>query len=270
MFEKMIETGTAENQFKGRKRYFLFSGVVVGALFLSAVLISIYAAEYGIGLGDINTAELLAPVITDAPEPKLPEAPAQASSPDKTVLPTRRSNMARVDEAQHVPDGISTAQNTLRARPDADRFNITNGPETDGIGGYSTGRGDRPDTGSSSDSVRPTGTDVAELPKLKVPPPTRPAKPQAPKSLGVVNGLAIELPKPPYPPQARLMKVHGIVTVQLLIDEQGNVVSAKASGGPEMLKGVSESAARRAKFTPTKLSGVPVKVTGVLRFNFKL
>src|SRR5690606_12390659 len=154
MFEKMIETGTAENQFKGRKRYFLFSGVVVGALFLSTVLISIYAAEYSIELGDINTAELLAPVITDAPEPKLPEAPAQASSPDKTVLPTRRSNMARVHEVQHVPDGISTAQNTLRARPDASRLNITNGPETDGIGPYRPNGGDRAITGTSSGGLK--------------------------------------------------------------------------------------------------------------------
>jgi protein TonB len=78
------------------------------------------------------------------------------------------------------------------------------------------------------------------------------------------------LPKPVYPPQAKLMKIEGTVTVQLLIDENGDVVSAKASGGPQMLKAMAESAARKAKFTPTKLSGVPVKVTGVVRYNFKL
>jgi protein TonB len=269
MFDKMIETNTSGNQFKGRTRYFLVSGVIVGALFLSAVLFSIFAAEYGIGLGEINTAELLAPVFTDQPEPERPEQPQQASAPDKTFLPTRRDNMARVDEVQPVPNGISVVQNTQRARPDSGRFKISIGPETDGIGPYRSDRTGSVGTGTPTGSSSNDHSTVTETLKTKIPPP-RPRQPQPPRSLGVVNGLATNLPKPVYPPQAKLMKIEGTVTVQLLIDEDGNVVSAKASGGPQMLKATAESAARKAKFTPTTLSGVPVKVTGVVRYNFKL
>jgi protein TonB len=56
--------------------------------------------------------------------------------------------------------------------------------------------------------------------------------------------------------------------VQVLIDENGNVVSAKAVSGHPLLQAVAVSAARQARFSPTKLSGQPVKVTGVIQYNF--
>lgn len=269
MFDKMIETNTAGNEFKGRTRYFLVSGVVVGALFLSAVLISIFAAEYGIGLGEINTAELLAPITAEAPEPERPNDPANAAALDKSVLPTRKDNIARLDEVQPVPKGISVAQNTQRARPDSGRYKISSGPETDGIGAYRPNGNRRTEIGTSSGGSKNNDVAAAEPTKLDVPPPTRPNKPQAPKSLGVITGLATHLPKPIYPPQAKAMNVAGTVTVQLLIDEKGNVISAKASNGPKVLQPFAEKAARSAKFTPTLLSGVPVKVTGIVRYTFQ-
>jgi len=60
----------------------------------------------------------------------------------------------------------------------------------------------------------------------------------------------------------------GEVTVQVLIDEQGKVIQAKAvSGDPELSK-IAEKAARQARFTPKLLSGKPVKVNGVLTYHF--
>ena len=64
------------------------------------------------------------------------------------------------------------------------------------------------------------------------------------------------------------MHISGTVVVQVLIDENGNVVSASAASGHPLLKAAAVSAARRAKFSPTKLSGQPVKVSGVIRYNF--
>jgi protein TonB len=58
------------------------------------------------------------------------------------------------------------------------------------------------------------------------------------------------------------------VVVQVLIDENGNVVSAHAVSGHPLLQAVAVGAARQAKFSPTKLSGQPVKVTGVIQYNF--
>jgi protein TonB len=55
-----------------------------------------------------------------------------------------------------------------------------------------------------------------------------------------------------------------------LIDEQGHVVSAKAASGPPLLLSAAVQAAYKATFTPTLLSGRPVKVTGVITYNFVL
>jgi TonB family protein len=85
---------------------------------------------------------------------------------------------------------------------------------------------------------------------------------------GVLNGKALALPKPAYPAIARAAHASGTVAVQVLIDEEGNVVAAHAVSGHPLLQAVSVAAAREAKFLPTKLSGQPVKVTGVIQYNF--
>jgi protein TonB len=76
------------------------------------------------------------------------------------------------------------------------------------------------------------------------------------------------LPKPPYPQIAKAAHASGTVVVQVLIDENGNVVSARAVSGHPLLQAVAVAAARGARFSPTKLSGQPVKVTGVIQYNF--
>jgi len=85
---------------------------------------------------------------------------------------------------------------------------------------------------------------------------------------GVLNGKAISLPKPPYPAIAKSAKASGTVVVQVLVDEKGNVVSARAVSGHPLLQAASAAAARGAKFPPTKLAGKPVKVSGVITYNF--
>jgi TonB family protein len=85
---------------------------------------------------------------------------------------------------------------------------------------------------------------------------------------GVLNDKAISLPKPPYPPIARAAKASGTVVVQVTIDENGNVISARAVSGHPLLQAAAIAAARSAKFSPTRLSGQPVKVTGLITYNF--
>ncbi len=99
------------------------------------------------------------------------------------------------------------------------------------------------------------------------PPTPRPV----PKSVskGIVNGSAISLPKPAYPPAAKAVGATGMVNVQVTIDEAGNVVSAVATSGHPLLKPAAVRAAREAKFRPTRLSGVLVKVSGIIVYNFQ-
>ena len=107
------------------------------------------------------------------------------------------------------------------------------------------------------------------------PPAPKPTPPPAPKrtapvSGGVLNGKAISKPQPPYPAIARTARASGQVTVQITVDEGGRVISASAVSGHPLLRQSAESAARQARFSPTLLSGQPVKVTGVITYNFVL
>jgi len=104
------------------------------------------------------------------------------------------------------------------------------------------------------------------------PPPATPAPRPIlkPVSGGVLNGTAVSLPAPVYPEAAKRMRTGGVVAVDVVLDETGKVVSASASSGPAILREAAVSAALKAKFSPTKLSGQPVKVSGVINYKFAL
>ncbi len=85
---------------------------------------------------------------------------------------------------------------------------------------------------------------------------------------GVLNGKATNLPKPAYPSAARAVRASGAVNVQVTVNENGSVVSARAVSGHPLLRQSAEQAARDAKFSPTLLGGKAVKVSGVIVYNF--
>jgi periplasmic protein TonB len=101
-------------------------------------------------------------------------------------------------------------------------------------------------------------------------PPSPAPKPMKPVSGGVLNGTALLLPPPAYPESAKRMKTQGIVSVDVVLDETGKVISAVATSGPAMLRDAAVQAAKRARFSPTKLSGMPVKVSGTINYKFAL
>jgi TonB family protein len=98
------------------------------------------------------------------------------------------------------------------------------------------------------------------------PPATPESGPKPPLKAGQLNGRAISLPKPQHPIEAR--ELSGTVVVAITIDEQGSVTSAHAISGPQPLRQAAINAALLARFSPTLLMGEPVKVTGVLTFDF--
>jgi protein TonB len=101
-------------------------------------------------------------------------------------------------------------------------------------------------------------------------PPPAPRPILKPISGGVLNGTAITLPHPVYPEAARRMRAAGVVSVDVILDETGKVVSATATSGPTILRDAAVQAALKARFSPTKLSGQPVKVSGVINYKFAL
>lgn len=94
------------------------------------------------------------------------------------------------------------------------------------------------------------------------------SQPKARVSGGILNGKALSLVKPAYPAAARAAGASGEVKVQIVFDESGNVIWAKAVSGHPELREAAEDAARQTKFSPLTLSGQLVKVSGVLLYNF--
>jgi Ca-activated chloride channel family protein len=87
---------------------------------------------------------------------------------------------------------------------------------------------------------------------------------------GLLNGKAVNLPKPLYPPAAKSIRAAGVVTVEVTLSEDGKVMTARAVSGSPFLRQAAVDAARRARFSPTVLSGKPVQVVGVITYTFSL
>lgn len=125
--------------------------------------------------------------------------------------------------------------------------------------------------GKLNNNAEPDATKVITMPDgnadQELPPEPWPRK-AAPISGGVLNGKALSLARPPYPKAARKNHDEGQVRVRIVIDEFGKVISAEAIEGPETLREAAINAAYKSLFTPTRLMGQPVKVSGVIVYNF--
>jgi len=267
MFDKLIESSTAGAGIPPRRRYFLISSIVVGILFVTAVVASLYAADIDLGVDDFDMARMLVPEMPDEPEPEAP-LPQRASAAPTSEMPSRRANIQQMDETPVAATEISTKPNTGLSRPDF-AFRLSDGIESNNVGSRPAATGSScGNCGSGSSTSTPEVARVNEPDPGPPPPVKKPEVPQRPVSIGVANGHATYLPKPAYPSPAIAVGAQGKVDVQVTIDEEGKVISAKAASGHPLLRQAAEKAAWQARFTPTLLSKVPVKVTGVIVYNF--
>lgn len=124
-------------------------------------------------------------------------------------------------------------------------------------------------------SIRPETTQPEARP---TPAPTSPAAQPVvggesditkPVEGGILNSKALELPAPKYPKTGTGVRVSGQVQVRVVVDETGKVISAEAIFGPELLRAAAIEAATRARFAPTVVEGITVKVSGILTYDFK-
>jgi protein TonB len=266
MLDQLVESKshTVENT----KRNGILLGVLVVMVIglMAGIVMSLNRLYNGINLGggDLELSTLVAPVpVQDEPPPK--EEPKPQKDPNVDV---RKEIIASMTETPpKIPDKTSTEKLTIPPR-DPNKYTVkgdvnfsaANAPPPDYKGPVNTG-------GSGSDTGNVGGGGKEES---SGEPPPAPIKKAPPKMVsgGVLNGKAISLPKPTYPAAARAVRASGAVQVQVVIDETGKVVSASAAGGHPLLQAAAVAAARQARFSPTMLSGQPVKVSGIITYNF--
>jgi len=264
MLDQLVESKSHASEDAKRSGFILTTLAIMVTILVSAWLYSLFAKDYGMGGDELSLETLVAPpVVEEAPEPEPEKQPEKQKDPNVDVR--KEIIQAAFESPKEVPK-ISVERQTIPPR-DPTRFTMK------GNENYTAANPLPPDydgpvntTGTGSDSGNPgQGGDADDGP---APPP--PPKKVVPKQIsgGVLNGKATSLPKPPYPPAARAVRASGAVSVQVLIDEGGSVVSASAVSGHPLLRAAAVQAARGARFSPTQLSGQPVKVSGVITYNF--
>jgi len=259
MFDNLVESSSHKNDLTRKGSFIGITALIYGVLLVTFFVAGIYWYDARLGDMELELTTLVAPVPVPQQQ-KEPDKPAEAK-PQKVEqnVDIRKELVADVAESRLPPKEISAKASDV---PPVRRGVTTMIGSSD-----SNAQAPMPSGPGAGNVVSaPARVQIADEP----PPPEapKPTPPRAPISGGVLNGKAISLPKPSYPPIARAAHASGTVVVQVLIDENGSVVSAHAVSGHPLLQGAAVGAARQARFSPTKLSGQPVKVTGVIQYNF--
>lgn len=266
MLDQLVESKSHMSEDKRRSGFMMATLFIAIVGVLTAWGVDLFGKDFGMGGDDLALTTLVAPVpVPDEEPPPEPKKEPEQKQPDVDVRKELIQNIFQTPVKP--PDVISTTKNQVKEMR-LDRMTKIGSTDSDtgarvdpgmarqvadgGTGGLSTG------TGSDT-----TGGDAP-------PPPPPPAPKPKPKTVsgGVLNGKATSLPKPAYPPAAKAVRAGGAVSVQVLIDENGSVISASAVSGHPLLRPAAAAAARGARFSPTLLSGQAVKVSGVITYNF--
>jgi len=259
MFDNLVESSSHKDDITRKGSFVGITALIYAVLLVTFFVAGIYWYDARLGDMELELTTLVAPVPVPQQQ-KEPEKQAEAK-PQKVEqnVDIRKELVASVDESRLPPKEISAKASDV---PPVRR-------------GVTTVIGSNDSNAAAPMPAGPgSGNVVGAPPKVQIadePPPPEAPKPTPPRahiSGGVLNGKAISLPKPAYPPIARAAHAAGTVVVQVTIDENGSVIAAHAVSGHPLLQGAAVGAARQARFSPTKLSGQPVKVTGVIQYNF--
>lgn len=263
MFNNLIESSSHAKEFKRRGSFLLFTTATYAVLILITGVVSIYA--YDAHLETQSTELELLMFVPVPPAESAPEVIRNTIRPasNSDTQPTRSTRTVLIDSTSNpnnVPKIVGTiASNVPPARSDSI---------------ISTTNADPPAPSSSSRGVTGGTGNTPVVNMADPPPPPAPnPTPAVPKLLrvssGVLTSKALSLPKPIYPALAKQIGLQGAVAVQVLIDETGRVISAKALSGHPILVPEAQKAAMQARFSPTLLGEQAMKVSGIITYNFQ-
>jgi protein TonB len=271
MFSNLIESGSHASDLKRKGRFFLGTIAFYCLLLVATGVGSIYA--YNVKLDDPSDYEVYALMrfppadVRDEPTKHEQTRPAAASRatqltsrPEISIETPYHGDRIASERTREV--GANTPVVISRVTSDPEGLEGAVGPEIRGSGFNPGG-----DVG-----VGPAVRETENAPPPRAVPTPAPQRPEGPVRLSsvIISSKAVSKPAPPYPLIAKQAHIQGPVAVQIVIDEQGRVISARATSGNGLLQAAAVQAAYQARFTPTLLGGQAVKVTGSITYNFVL
>jgi protein TonB len=265
MFNNLIESQSHRKEFKRRSRFLLATTAAYALAFFAAGIASIYAydAQLEAQKNDLTLLSWVPPVAA-APASQLPR-----------VQPNRRSVTPNAPVERNITvsertTAVSTTADPTRT-PDVVGTQASPFPPVTGEVHISNRNVDPPGSGSEGGCATCPDNGTANVVRLiETPPPPRVVPRTEAMTSRMLISKAISLPQPVYPIMAKQIHLQGTVLIQILVDETGQVISAHVVSGNPMLTLNAREAALRARFTPTMLNDQPVKVQGVITYNFVL
>lgn len=260
MFDKLI-VSTARRRRSRTAKFFVCTSIV----YLSTAALA-FAASIFFATPRLTDTATSAPRVVFVP----------TGGPKDGSYKVRKPVVAPTKDPRNVLSFERMVSNLSNSRPPILQSTTPPGPVVLGErdAQYGTGGPGIPGMPSQPGRDGRSGTVISEPPKLD-PPRPRPRlaetdnKPLRVPST-VLLGKVIERRVPIYPELVRRIRLQGDVAVEVIISPEGRVESVRAVSGHPMLTQTALNAARAWRFEPTLLNGVPVRVTGVITFVFKL
>jgi protein TonB len=245
----LLATGTTKSVQRSPLEWLAATGVHI-VIIAALIIVPLYTTGT-IQLPNYDDTPLLAPPPAAPPPP--PPAAARAVVPHATSKhPNLTYTLGKVTAPTSVPKTISLDN----AAPAPDLPGVDGGVPG-GVAGGQLG-------GSLGGVLGGTGTSVP-------PPPPRAAARRI-----VRVGSNLKAPRqvysvqPDYPVLAKQERISGVVVVNAVIDEHGNVVQAHVVSGHPLLMTAALNAVLQWKYEPTLLNGTPVAIEMEVNVNFKL
>jgi len=252
MFDTLVESSKHGKENSRTGGIMLVTTLIYCSLILFAMVWMIVKSDFGL-MDALDVTAMVAP-----PPPPAAPPPPPAQEIIRQVIPEVTTFTPPTKPPEKIPDPT-----TVQSRP------VVSAVSTGVPGGVPGGV-----VGGVPGGVAGVRGDDAPPPPPPPPPPPQPEPPPPPKQIkvsgGVLQGSALRRVQPQYPPIAKAARASGAVQVQVTISEEGRVIDAAVVSGHPLLRDAAVQAARQWIFKPTELSGVAVKVQGVLTFNFTL
>ena len=265
MFDKLISSGATRHR-KRTSAFFAATSIIYISALAAAFAVSVFFNTPKMADSSYSSkASLIAPA---AELPQGDAAPRPASAPTAPQgAPVEPRPLGEVLESREATGRSRSNQTGPPAIGPIDHpgggYNESPFIGDPGITGIGSAGGDRQEGRNAVEPVVPTAPVERQTARPLIQKPVK-------VSSAILQGKAIEREKPDYPELAKRAGVQGPVVVEVMITENGRVESARAISGHPLLAGAAVEAARRWRFAPTLLNGQPVKVTGVITFNFRL
>ena len=255
MFDKLVVSSMQRRKHTTAK-YFFGTGALYILAIACAFATSVLMSEPKLA----DTSKII--TLVGPPLPPALGSPRPVQGPQRPTQGTARPDLYNVQRLDYLMSHQSSATPTVPTFDHVGDGNIASseGPQGFGssvgfIGGRETAEpAPRPDPPRPSPS---TSIPVVDNRPMRVP-------------SSVLQGKAIERRKPIYPPLAQQIRLQGDVSIEVIIAPDGHVESARIVSGHPMLADKAREAALGWRFQPTLLNNVPVRVTGVIVFVFKL